>query len=320
MLGDSSVESGPLVSVIIPTFNAAETIERALTSVALQSYRPIEIVVADDASTDATRQLVKAWKHGEVRLVELPHNQGPGAARNAALAAARGKYVALLDSDDEWLPAKIAKQVAVLERDPAAAMVISDGIWIPRHGSGLVRVFADDTPPVAGPDAWKTLLAYSFVATSTVMARRETVMAIGCFNPKLLIAQDQDLFIRLAMAGSVAVVDEVLVLAHVRPNSHIRRNATRELDFLLPMIKGHVESGRGRLTDEETRRILGQRFTNIGRNIYLRGGDLAGLRLLVRAIALGSEPLANLAFLFLASRPVRFLKGLARRAVQAGAR
>lgn len=320
MLGDPSPESGPLVSVIIPTFNAAETIERALRSVASQTYRPIEVVIADDASTDATKQVVKAWRHGDVRLIELPHNQGPGAARNAALAAARGKYVALLDSDDEWLPTKIAKQVAVLEQNPAAAMVISDGIWVPKQGSGLTRVFSDDTQPVTGPDAWKTLLAYSFVATSTVVARRETVMAIGCFNAKLLIAQDQDLFIRLAIAGEVAVIDEVLVLAHVRPNSHIRRNATREVDFLLPMITAHVESQKARLTEAEKQRILGRRLTNIGRNIYFRGGDLLGMRLLARAISLGTDPVGNLMFLLSASRPVRFLKGAARRARRAGAR
>jgi glycosyltransferase involved in cell wall biosynthesis len=300
----------PLVSAIVPTFNSAATIERALRSIAAQTYGAIEVIVADDASRDATVAVAGRWRERPIQIVQLPHNQGPAGARNAALEAARGKYVSFLDADDEWLPDKIAREVDALERQPSASMAVCDAIWL-RNGTVVARIFADDQP-VAGPDAWKSLLAYSFIATPCVMARREVVDRIGRFDRSLLIAQDQDLWIRLALAGEVAVVDEVLVRLHLAETSHISRNARRESEFLLPMIERHVAAQRSRLSDAEVRSILGRRLTQIGRNAYGGGQKLLGLRLLARAIALGWEPMANFCFPLHAAGPGRYLKDAVR--------
>src|SRR3954452_7696310 len=104
----------PLVTVIIPAYNAAATVARAVDSVLAQTYRPIEVIVVDDCSKDATSEIVAAYRDERIRLLHLPHNQGVSGALNEGLSIARGEYIAFLDADDEWLPTKLAKQVPVL--------------------------------------------------------------------------------------------------------------------------------------------------------------------------------------------------------------
>src|ERR1700759_5182615 len=107
----------PLVSVVIPTFNRRHLILRALQSVVEQTYPHLEVIVVDDASTDGTVEFLES-KHFNVplRVIRIEQNSGPSAARNKGIACASGKYVALLDSDDYWLPGKLARQVEVAER------------------------------------------------------------------------------------------------------------------------------------------------------------------------------------------------------------
>jgi len=111
----------PLITVLIPAFNAASTIERALDSVLAQTYDDYEIIVVDDGSRDATSEIVAGYDNDRIRLLRLASNQGASSAVNEGLAAARGELVAFLDADDEWLPTKLAKQVEALSRNPAAS-------------------------------------------------------------------------------------------------------------------------------------------------------------------------------------------------------
>src|SRR5438093_4604419 len=96
----------PLVTVIVPAYNAAATSARALESALAQTYRQIEVIVIDDASNDATSEIVAAYRDERIRLLRLPRNQGESGAMNEGIANARGEYVAFLDADDEWLPTK----------------------------------------------------------------------------------------------------------------------------------------------------------------------------------------------------------------------
>ena len=129
---DAEVKSAPLVSVILPARNAAATIERALNSVLQQDYRPLEVIVVDDDSSDDTAARIDAWGAMPVTVLSTPGSQGPAAARNLGADAATGKYLAFLDADDEWLPEKTTRQVAALERAPAATFAICDGDFLDR--------------------------------------------------------------------------------------------------------------------------------------------------------------------------------------------
>ena len=301
----------PLVSVVIPAFNAAATIRRALASVARQDYDPMETIVVDDGSTDDTRRIVAATREPPVRLIELGRNRGPSAARNAGIKAARGKYVAFLDADDEWLANKLAKQVAAIEAAPAASFATCDGVILGPNGREWGRLLVE-RPRECGPEAWKTLLEYTFVQTSGVVARRDLLVDLGGFDEERVMAEDQDMWIRLALAGEVLCVDEVLMIFHRTSESLSSRLRRGEAEYVLPMIERHIRRQRARLSRSEIRRALGGRLSQIGRNLYGSGEYAKGVRLILRATLMGREPLANLAFLVHATPFGRRLKDLIR--------
>ena len=127
----------PRVSVIIPVYNGAATIDRALESVFAQTFTDYEIVICDDGSTDDTPSALA--KHGDkLRVVRQP-NRGLPAARNAAVAASRGELLALIDHDDEWLPQKLELAVAAMRSDPGAALLYSDMIVVNEAGEEFRR-------------------------------------------------------------------------------------------------------------------------------------------------------------------------------------
>lgn len=109
----------PTVSVVIPTYNRAALLGRSIRSVLGQSYKDFELIVIDDGSTDETSHVVADFADPRIRYLPLPHNTGAGAARNAGVRVARGKFLAFQDSDDEWLPSKLAKQISAFESGPA---------------------------------------------------------------------------------------------------------------------------------------------------------------------------------------------------------
>ena len=129
----------PLVTALIPAYNAAATIRRAVDSVIAQTYRNYEIVVVDDGSRDATADIVAVHYGDQVRLLCLPCNQGVSTAMNQGIADARGELIAFLDADDEWLPDKLTRQIEVLESDPSAVMVIP-GIETPELTGGIPEI------------------------------------------------------------------------------------------------------------------------------------------------------------------------------------
>jgi len=274
----------PAVSVVIPTFNSGRTIARALKSILVQTYQNFEVVIADDASRDDTRQQVE--KMADARVVFLPSaaetNQGPAATRNRALARVRGDYIAFLDSDDEWLPEKLEKQVEFLNSHPACSIVVANADDVAPDGRVIETEFAS-TKPQAGPEAWRVLLKYSFIETSSVMTRAALVRKVGGFDPRLLVSQDQDLWIRLALEGEVGILDEVLGKIHQVPTGHMTRNRHRMADIMLPMIERHVKAQAARLSKKEVDAILGARYQTVGQDMFVHRYYALGLKLLFKA-------------------------------------
>ena len=123
---DSALPGRPLVSIVVPVFNAALTIDRALRSIEAQSYPNWEAVFVDDASEDGGAQRIEsaAARDRRFRLIRLDLNAGPAQARNLGISAAKGELVAFLDADDEWLPEKLERQVAAFAADPRLALVV----------------------------------------------------------------------------------------------------------------------------------------------------------------------------------------------------
>ncbi len=299
----------PVVSVIMPTFNSTRTIVRALKSVLSQTYQDFEIIIADDASKDDTRQQIATVVDPRISFLESPEisNKGPAPTRNRALAKARGTYIAFLDSDDEWFPEKLERQVRFLESYPLCSLVVSNAYDVAPDGK-IIETEFDAAPAIDGAEAWRTLLKYSFIETSSVMTRRSLVDELGRFDPKLLVSQDQDLWIRLALRGEVGVIREILGKIHQVPTGHMNRNYRRHANFLLPMIEGHVARQRDRLSQREVDDILGQRYQVAGRNLFLHGHFLLGLRLLMRACSHNGNWFRNLLYVCQANPPALALK------------
>jgi glycosyltransferase involved in cell wall biosynthesis len=298
--------SPPLVSVILPCFNAEATLERALTSVAEQDYPSIEVIAVDDGSSDRTPEILAARTGPVMQAIRLPQNRGAAAARNAGLAAARGDYVAFLDADDEWLPAKLSRQMAVIGARPNMTFVSCTARVLDAEGRIVEPPFADLLPEEPAT-AWKALLADTFVWTPTVLARRSCLEQVKGFDESLVIAEDQDLWIRLALLGEVGFIDETLAIVHERPGSLSAADARLLIDNTLAMVLRHVKAQRHRLSAQEVRQILGRRYTRIGRNVYARL-PFRGGALIARAILRGYRPFENLLYLLRASPMLRWLK------------
>lgn len=235
----------PPVSVIIPAWRAAATIGRALSSIAAQTVRPLEAVVADDGSDDGTADAAEACRRAmngvDLVVLRLSH-QGAGAARNAALRAAKGEIVAFLDADDEWLPTKIERSLERL-RATGVAFVSHDMIVIDSAGR---ETYADSARHFAVEDPLVALLKRGFVATSTVVARRDAVLAAGGFDPDLPAAQDYDLWLAVAEGpGGFHVFGEALSRYH-ETASGITANVERRRRCSMAVLGRHAPAIRAR--------------------------------------------------------------------------
>jgi glycosyltransferase involved in cell wall biosynthesis len=196
----------PLVSVIIPTYNRAGLVRQALASVKAQTYRDFEIVVVDDGGTDGTYEALAADQ--ELRVQRHPRRRGVAAARNTGVAAARGEWLAFLDSDDLWLPDKLARQILLLESQPELLICQTEETWV-RRG---VRVNKPATHRQVAGRIFLPSLRRCMISPSAVMLHRRLLQDHGAFDATLPAAEDYDLWLRLTWRYEVGLVDEPLVI------------------------------------------------------------------------------------------------------------
>lgn len=202
----SSHSVSPTVSVIIPTFNRWPLVGAAIESVLAQSYCDFEFIVVDDGSTDDTAEQLAQWG-SRLQILKQP-NQGVSAARNLAVRHARGCYLAFLDSDDIWLPKKLAIQVAFMEQHPSVRICQTEETWI-RNG---VRVNPKVKHRKPSGDIFIASLELCLVSPSAVMLTRELFERVGGFDESLPVCEDYDLWLRIALNHSVALIDDALVI------------------------------------------------------------------------------------------------------------
>jgi glycosyltransferase involved in cell wall biosynthesis len=207
-----STAKAPLVSVVIPAYNAAEYIAGTLESVFTQVFTDYEVILINDGSPDAT-ELERALQPYRSRIRYLEQeNRGPSGARNTGIRAARGKYIALLDGDDLWLPQHLANQVALIENEPGFDLVYSNGVHI--VGDRPVGISFEITPQ-ALPVNFDTLLRETCtVNTSSVLAVREVMLRAGLFDETMRRCEDYDLWLRMAYAGARMTFTRRIQIGH----------------------------------------------------------------------------------------------------------
>ena len=255
--------NAPLVSAIVPTYNAERFLAQALDSALAQTFRDFEVVVVNDGSTDASAAIAGAYaaRHpGMVRVIHQP-NQGLCHARNTALASARGKYFALLDADDVWLPHHLADSVALLERRPDVALAHADIERIDVQGKSLGR----------SARYWDRMLLEPFsalylrrehVCCPTVVFRREIVERVGNFDPQFnrLGCEDRDLWLRIASVARIAFLDDVHALYRLH-GANMSTNFEKMLQARIRLVDKFGTSVRGQPL---RRRALAAAHCNLG--------------------------------------------------------
>lgn len=220
MIDPSALPPAPRVSVIIPAYNAAGVVHRAVDSVLAQGFQDFELLVVDDGSTDATRKALA--EYGDQLRLLAQANAGPAAARNQGLQHARGQYVAFLDADDYWKAEKLQRQVELLDARPdigfcSTATEVVDSAGRPA-GNWPCR-------PEAGPLPDILFLHGTVISGSTsgVLARRNLIDEIGGFDPSLRGFEDPDLWIRLTARTGYACIPEPLTVV-VRMHNSVSGN------------------------------------------------------------------------------------------------
>ena len=215
--------SEPRISVVVPAYERGDVVGRAIDSALAQTVAAIEVVVVDDGSSDDTRAVVEGYDDDRVRYLAHETNRGVSAARNTGVAAATGDYVAFLDSDDEWLPRKLERQLGALDERGdgwvgAYCDVATAGLSRLGRLAGVLSetLFRSGAPREGGRELAESLLSMQvFMGPgSTLLVERDVLERAGGFDEGLSIYEDWDLVLRVLAEGKLAYVDEPLALTH----------------------------------------------------------------------------------------------------------
>jgi glycosyltransferase involved in cell wall biosynthesis len=268
-----------LVSVVLPTFNRGYCLERAIRSVLGQTYPDWELIVVDDGSTDDTQAVLESFKDPRIRVFRHSVNRGVAAARNTGLAAARGEFIAFLDSDDEWRPDKLTKQLDVMRRAPTAQLAFTDLVW--RRGDVEAGSFArtlpvfskllHQHPPTGGHlvipqrTMYLCLLQELPVKSPTLMIRAQILSSVGQFDEQLRSGEDWEFLLRAAREFDFAYLDESLTVVHVlKDATHFRYFVEDKEDFIRFLLRAR-RSDQG---DKEARAAARRGIIMLRKHLY----------------------------------------------------
>ena len=206
------------VSVVIPAYNRINLLERAVNSVIRQTKNAFEIIVVDDGSDDNSSEMVKQ-KFGSVILVRQ-ENCGVSAARNRGIEISKGDWIALLDSDDEWKPNKLEKQINALSEDPDCFFCHTNEIWI-RNG---VRVNQGKRHKKYGGYIFDKCLDICRISPSSVLFKKSILEHVGLFDNELHVCEDYDLWLRITREHKILFIDEPLIIKYGGHSDQLSKN------------------------------------------------------------------------------------------------
>ena len=195
------------VSVVIPTFNRAHRIARAVASVLYQTFSDYEILVVDDGSEDDTQQVLSQFR-SRIKRISHSKNLGVSAARNTGIKESHSPFVAFLDSDDYWLPDKLSTQISFFSRHPKAVACQTEELWI-RRGRRVNPMKKHFKP---SGEIFEAALKLCVVSPSAVMVRRSLLQEVGLFDEDFPVCEDYDLWLRIAWKYPVDLIPEPLLI------------------------------------------------------------------------------------------------------------
>lgn len=228
------------ISAVIPAYNSAAFITDAVRSIQQQTYPIDEIIIVDDGSTDNTEQIVSTLSG---RIVSIKQqNQGPSAARNTGIEAAKNEWIAFLDADDQWTPNKIERQLEVLQKHPELVLIAGDMAEIDKNDQVITESVLDkhhlltrfqslDNRPI--PNALAELVTKNFIPTGTVLVKKSALQEAGSFNPSIRFGEDLECWAKIAAKHPIACLPDILMLR--------RQHGDNATQLTAPLLKDLVK-------------------------------------------------------------------------------
>jgi glycosyltransferase involved in cell wall biosynthesis len=230
------VKTLPLISCIVPSFNSAPYLREALEGIVAQTYRPLEVIVADDGSTDTTREIASSY--GNLVCLVVQPTAGPAATRNLGLRAARGELVAFLDADDLWHAEKLARQYARFQAQPDLDLSVTAAQLFWTADLTEEEQHYHDNPRA------QPLPGY---ATTTLLAKRAVFDRVGPFDATLWFADATEWFMRAAEHGArLELLPEVLTFHRMHPGNLTRRRSEASRQEFLRIVRASLYRQRAR--------------------------------------------------------------------------
>ena len=249
------------ISVVIPTFNRISLVARAIDSVLKQSLNPYEIIVVDDGSDDGTSEMIQN-KYKSIKLIQQQNN-GVSAARNNGIKHAKGDWIGLLDSDDEWTEKKLENQVDRLIKTPEYDFCHTNEIWI-RNG---VRVNQRKKHEKYGGYIFDKCLDICRISPSSVLFRKNILDHVGWFDDQLPVCEDYDLWLRITAEYRILFIDDPLIIKYGGHDDQLSHGVEGIEFFRIKSLENLLE--RSELSTDN--RILSIQMIIKKYNIYLNG-------------------------------------------------
>ncbi len=262
------------VSIIIPTYNREHLLCRAAQSVLDQTYQDFELIIIDDGSTDNTKQVVESFSDERVKYIQHGKNKGGAAARNTGIKAAKGEYIAFQDSDDEWLPEKLEKQMMAFETAAPEVGVVYVGCH--RLENNKKNLLPSSKVAQKEGDIFSALLKENFVAMPAVLVKRGCFERAGMFDENFSPIEDWELFLRMARDFQFRYIDEPLVISYHQPDS-ITGNQRAIFKPLKLILETYFEDIK------QDKRVLASYYFRLGNYLCPYGELREGRSCLVRS-------------------------------------
>ena len=278
------------VSVIMPMYNGAQNIKRAINSVLNQDYPNIEVIVVDDASKDNSVEIVESIKDGRVKLLRHEVNKNGSAARNTGIRASKGEYIAFLDDDDVWFPTKISKQLEYLHsKDGGEWKGVVSSFCIEKKGKRkdiILKKEGDLTKEVL-------LMEVSMSVGSNLLIHRDVIEKIGYFDEKYLRHQDLEFLLRYLREFKLAVCSDV----HVKRFGHSGTPSGEKLLSIKKIFLKDFEKDIEKFDTQTTKKIYARQWLQVSKHFALDGNVKETIKYYLK----------SLSFAFLSSNRCRYL-------------
>lgn len=282
----SNASIRPRVSIIIPSYNRAEFIPATLDSILVQTYKDFEIIFVDDGSTDSTAEILNQYSQRDSRIQYIKQNNSERAvARTRGMKAARGDYLALVDSDDIWYPEKLAKQVVILENDSSCVLCYAAVGRIDLAGKHLPSALRQRQG--ASGLVYFDLLMRNFIPSVTPLFRREAFEQVAEQRTEFIPYEDWDFWLRLSLLGKFFHIQEPLGDYRLHPGQSVKNTKAEHIQKVTlgvleantnienPALKNYLSQNK--ITDSEFLQIRNRAFSEAHLRLgywYIVGGDL----------------------------------------------